>query len=126
MTFITFIWAFSLVVMLLLAGYAYYLSSQKKHHVVAHLVPLDLHTFIHEALVHMFDGVLVVLQHTKPHTDRALLYVKRVSKLGHDKFIDRVFGKTEQHRGKTASFFLKYIAEHKEEHRGTPEQRAGY
>lgn len=73
----------------------------------------------------MVGGVSGAIGSVEPHARRVSAHIVSISKWGHDTFTDRVFGKTALVPGKTASFFLKYIAEHKEEVRGTPEQRAG-
>ena len=81
-------------------------------------VPNDFTEFLsaewHEVLVFSRN----LLHATRPHGERAVGYVVLVSRRGYDLFIERVFGRTEVTKGKTTSFFLKHISEHKEAERG--------
>lgn len=122
MSLLTITWLLSLATLVVTTLYAF---RRARSAPAPRYVPHDLGEFIHEALTHMVGGVSNTLGSAQPHARRVSAYVVSVSKWGHDMFIDRVFGKTALAPGKTASFFLKYIAEHKEEVRGTPEQRAG-
>lgn len=57
----------------------------------------------------------------RPHGERAVAYGTLWLKRGHDVFIEKVFGRIEIEKGRTPSFFLKRIALHREELRGTKE-----
>ena len=122
MSLLTFTWLLSFATLIATTLYAFY---RARFAPVPRYIPRDLGEFIHEALTHMIGGVTSVAGTAQPHARRVTAYVVSVGKWGHSMFVDRVFGKTTLVPGKTASFFLKYIAEHKEEVRGTPEPRAG-
>lgn len=49
-----------------------------------------------------------------PHVRRVIVFGVRRGKEGYELMLDRMFGKGEVERGRTASFFLKHIAEEKE------------
>jgi hypothetical protein len=91
-----------------------------------HHVPHDLGEFVHEALSHLAIHMHGAAKTMRPHTDKVTSFVVSIGKWSHGKFVDRVFGKAYQAPGKSASFFLKYIAEQKEKVVGTPKQRRGY
>lgn len=115
-------WVLSLLTLVGTTAFAFY---RARFIPAPKFVPRDFGEFLHEALTHIAGGVSDVADTAKPHARRMSAYVVLLSKLAHDKFIDRVFGKTTKMPGTTASFFLKYIAEHKEGTKGTPEQKAG-
>jgi hypothetical protein len=121
MSLLAYLWVFSLLTLVAVTLFAY----RRSRFVAIRHVPHDLGEFIHEALSHIATGVSSTAATLQPHARKVTLHVVTAGKWGHDRFIDRVFGKRAQLPGRTASFFLKYIAEHKEGVRGTPEQRAG-
>jgi hypothetical protein len=122
MSFLSFIWLLSFVVLVATTLYAFH---RARYAPLPRYIPHDLGEFIHEAVTHTVKGVRSVASSARPHAEKVTLHVVSLSKWGHDKFIDRVFGKTVLAPGKTASFFLKYIAEHKEETKGSAAQKAG-
>lgn len=82
--------------------------------------------FVRDEIHHLIEFVTHLSERMKPHTSRVGIIVLNYGKRGHMAFSERLFGRIISERGKTASFFLKYIAEHKENIRsGTPE-RVGY
>ena len=122
MSLLTLIWLMSLATLTLLTLFAF---RRARYAPDPRHIPHDLGEFIHEALTHVASGVSIVAGSAQPHARKVTRHVVAVTKWGHDRFTDRVFGKTTQLPGRTASFFLKYIAENKEATRGTPDQRQG-
>ncbi len=122
MSLLTLLWLSSLAI---LSGIVLYAFWTKRTAAAPHFIPSDFGEFIHDALTHLSMGVFGVASTVEPHARRISTHIVRVSKWGHSKFTERVFGKTAQLPGRTASFFLKYIAENKEEVRGSAEQKAG-
>lgn len=77
-------------------------------------VPNDFGEFLSMEL-HDVESQFRRLVHVfRPHGKQAVSYVVLVSRRGYDVFIERIFGRTEITKGKTTSFFLKHISEHKE------------
>ncbi len=126
MTFLTSLWLLSLIVTVLVCLLAYYCTRHSRVLEREYVGHNDLRSFITETLAHVVGSVTVVATSARPHTDRVFHRVKSAGRWGHNKFIDQVFGKAEKNKGRTASFFLKYIAENKEAEKGSPEQKAGY
>lgn len=122
MTLTALFWVLSLLTLVATTSFAFYRAQKVS---APKYIPRDFGEFVHEALTHLADEVSSVANKAEPHARRMSAHVVLLSKLAHDKFIDRVFGKTTKTPGKTASFFLKYIAENKEGNRGTAEQQAG-
>jgi len=52
--------------------------------------------------------------HTRPHRARVRGHAVVLFGRGKNIFMERVYGRVMKERGKTASFFLKHIAEHQE------------
>lgn len=70
----------------------------------------------------MSNAVLRVI----PLWKRSVAAVSYRSVLLRDHSMRWVFGKTEQERGKTSSFFLKHLAEHQDALRQGTEEKHGY
>ncbi len=122
MTLLALTWLFSLFVLLGTTMFAFYFARSAPRPTQ---IPRDFTEFVHEALSHLAFHVSRTAEHAKPHASRVTTFVVIVGKWSHGKFVEKVFGKTVQAPGKAASFFLKYIAEHKHERRGSREQKAG-
>lgn len=124
MTSLIFLWGLSLLLIAGVTGFAAFrkveVSSSFNH------APLDLGEFVREEIHHFVLSLIKLAELLRPHTSKLGLVVSHYVKRGHTAFSERLFGRILSERGKTASFFLKYIAEHKENIRsGTPE-RVGY
>ena len=124
MTFLVFLWGLSF---LTISGTVCYVSFRNApHDASANFPARGLGEFVRDEIHHFVEYVSHLGERLKPHTSRVGLMVLNYGKRGHVAFSERLFGRIISERGKTASFFLKYIAEHKENIRsGTPE-RVGY
>ncbi len=122
MTALLSVWALSIAILFAVTLYAYHRAQRVP---LPRYVPRSLSDFVHEALSHLAIHLHSAAGTAKPHARRFSETLISISRRGHDVFIDRVFGRMSQERGRSASFFLKYIAEHKEREEGSPEQKAG-
>ena len=122
MNFLTIIWALSAFTLVGVIVFSYKHRSQTS----PKQIPQDFNAFIHDALSHLAAHTTSAVGTAKPHAHRFLSQVLSVIHSTQTKFTEQVFGKINKERGKTASFFLKYIAEHKETTRGSQDQKDGY
>ena len=123
MNFLTTIWALSAITLFGVIIFAY---RQRSHMTSPKQIPEDFNAFIHEALSHLAVHATSVAGTAKPHAHRVVAQILSLIHSTQTKFTEQVFGKINKERGKTATFFLKYIAEHKETTRGTQDQKDGY
>ena len=124
MTFLTFLWSLSF---LSIAGVAGFIAFRKgKMSSSPNCTPLDLGGFVREEIRHLVEHASKMAALLKPHASKLGLVVFRYGKRGHTAFSERLFGRILSERGKTASFFLKYIAEHKENLRKAIPEQIGY
>ena len=115
MTNLLFIWIGSLVV---LAGVLLFsLFRARNMNTALFQRPEGFREFIIDALGHLLGHFSHVAISAEPHARKIGLLFFHFGKRGHDVFSERVFGKVVSERGKTASFFLKHIAENKENSR---------
>ena len=126
MTLLAIIWTFSLLTMVVTLLYAYAKIAGGEAGSVASPASLYFSEFIREELRHLVEHSSRVAITIKPHTSRLGLVVSDYGKRGHKAFSERLFGRILLERGKTVSFFLKYIAEHKENDRKAIAERVGY
>ena len=124
MTFLVFLWGLSLLIM---SATVCYISFRNGSQTMSGVTPLrGVGEFVRDEIHHFILFMGHFGNRLKPHTSRIGMIVFNYGKRGHVAFSERLFGRIISERGKTASFFLKYIAEHKENNRsGTPE-RVGY
>jgi hypothetical protein len=114
MSFLFISWLVSLIAVGGIAGMA--LSGMRGRSFSREHEPTDLSGFLSGELHAFFELLRSYATHAwRPLAnwtiDKSAHYVTR----GHDMFMERVYGRVEIERGKAASFFLKRIAEHKEE-----------
>lgn len=124
MIFLVFLWGFSF---LIISATVYYASFRDQIQTMSASIPArGIGEFVRDEISHSTQFMGLLGKRAKPHTSRVGLMVFHYGKRGHVAFSERLFGRVISERGKTASFFLKYIAEHKENIRsGTPE-KVGY
>lgn len=107
------IWLSALFVLSSTLAYAHFFIKKTSGAPQVH-VPSDFSEFIALELREILIYVKRVAHAVRPHANRALGYTVAVSRRGGDMFIERVFGRTEITKGKTTSFYLKHISEHKD------------
>lgn len=113
MSFLLIIWLAALFVLGSTLAYAHFFI-KKTSGITQIRVPTDFSEFISLELHDILTYLKRVAHTTRPHAKRAVGYTILVSRRGCDMFIERVFGRKEMMKGKTTSFFLKHISEHKE------------
>jgi hypothetical protein len=123
MSFVITIWLLSLFILIAITAFAFY-SSRATNNLAD--TPEDLNEFIREAFAHIIGNVAYAAVSAKPHADRVAAFFYSYGKLGHEIFTERVFGRLVREPGNAASFFLKYIAEHKENTKGSAMKKRGY
>lgn len=120
MSILVMTWAGSLAIMIGILFYGQLLakrSASRGGEVVANWSDL-----IRKESIAAWRYALLVMHALHPHAKRAVVSLVVIARRSHDMFIERVFGHIEVEKGKTASFFLKRIAEHKEVTRGNIER----
>ena len=124
MTFLVFLWGLSLLIISGTVCYALFRNGIQS--ISAITPPQGVGEFVRDEIRHFAELTGHLGERLKPHATRVTEIAFNYGKRGHVAFSERLFGRIISERGKTASFFLKYIAEHKENLRsGTPD-RVGY
>lgn len=124
MIFLVFLWGLSFLTISGTICYGVFRNGTESSPV--NNTPLDLGEFVRDEIHHLLERVSKLRELVKPHTSRLLIAVLNYCKRGHVAFSERLFGRILSERGKAASFFLKYIAEHKENIRSGLPKRIGY
>ncbi len=124
MTFLVAVWTCSLLSLLGVVAFAFYRMARGAQQLVH--ASHDLDEFVREEFTHLFTLLSQTVASVKPHTKRFGLRAALYGKRGRDIFGEHVFGRMQSERGSAASFFLKYIAEHKEAVRKETQGRVGY
>lgn len=124
MTFLVAIWTSSLLLLLAVVALAFY--RMRRGAPALAQVSHDLDEFVREELTRALRLAWVIVATAKPHTKRLGSFVLEQGRYGRDVFSERVFGRVQSVRGNTGSFFLKYIAEHKEAVRKESGGKIGY
>lgn len=113
MSILLIIWLTALFVLTSTLAYAHFFIKK-----ASGVTQVHAHTDFSEFISLELHDILIYLKrviHTaRPHAKRAVGYTIFVSRQGCDMFIERVFGRKEMTKGKTTSFYLKHISEHKE------------
>ena len=106
-----------LVSLLLLIGIFGYARTREVMSISAD-VPENFRDFIAIELARIGEYFLHGFAQARPHGERVIAGSTILLKKGHDLFIEKIIGRIEVEKGKTASFFLKRIVEYKESLRG--------
>lgn len=125
MIFLVFLWGLSF---LIISGTVCYVSFRRGMEATPAITPArGIGEFVRDEIYHFILFITHLTERVKPHTSRVGLAILHYSKRGHLALSRRLFGRMISERGKTASFFLKYIAEHKKNTRkGVVGERVGY
>ena len=112
MSFLLAIWLLSLAVIL---GLFFYARHRRGTSVLAPANTTEnLNDLFVGELRGISDEVMRGIAHIRPHGARVVLHGSVLIKKGHNMLIEKAFGRIAIEKGKTSSFFLKRIAEHKE------------
>ncbi|MDO8521019.1 MAG: hypothetical protein Q7S52_02800 [bacterium] len=122
MPFLLAIWLFSLVVVIGIAFYARF--KQQVPLPISGDATSDLDDFFVGELRGMSNELLRGVARFRPHGERVIIQGGVLIRKGHNMLIEKAFGRIAVEKGKASSFFLKRIAEHKDELRGKIEDEA--
>jgi len=107
------IWFVSLITILGIVLYGSMLHNKNLH---PHEHPeVHPHDFIAHEISELNKVFLRLLKSAKPHGIRTARAGFVIVKRGQEIFIRRVYGHMNVEKGRTSSFFLKHISEHKEQ-----------
>lgn len=109
------LWSLSLIVVIAIIVFAYLRMRQRGIAVSSGVIPSQFTEFFGDQFHDMFLHALQGFHHAKPHATQIGMIALTWSNRGRDLFVERIFGRTEQKRGNTVSFFLKHIAEHQKQ-----------
>lgn len=107
------IWFASIVVIVGIVLYGRVLYSKKGFHSYTYS-SIHLYDLITNEIFELYKVFLWKFENVKPHGVRTVKRGLVMAKRGQEIFIHRVYGRVKVEKGRTSSFFLKHISEHKE------------